>query len=304
MAVDSSKAAATVSREVDHELKSLYEKVRQSVVLVYRGGGSGAGTIWGSDGLIVTNNHVVNAEGEANVVLADGRKLKAIVAARHPTRDLALLKVAASNLPAIVAADSAQVRPGELAIAIGHPNGFRDAMTFGVVVAIESAAYAGAGGRENMLLSDARFGPGNSGGPVVNAAGAVIGICSRVSGRLGMSVPSQIVSQFVDGAFLPQQRDYLGFDAVEATISQNPDTFGLVITALAPEGPATTAGLRLGDIVLSVDDYAIAAGESLATLLGYGRTQHEVRLGILRGGSPLTIVVEPTIRHPETDHQH
>ena len=261
-------AARTLSSNVDHELRALYEQVRQSVVLVYRGGGSGAGTIWRPDGLIVTNNHVVNAEGEANVVLSDGRKLKAIVAARHPTRDLALLKVAAEDLPAIAVTDSSRVRPGEMAIAIGHPNGYRDAMTFGVVVAIESAAYAGAGGRENMLLSDARFGPGNSGGPVVNARGEVIGICSRVSGRLGMSVPSQIVTQFVDGSFAPQQRDYFGFDAVEATLSRDPDVSGLVLTALAPNGPSETAGLILGDIVLSVDGQAITAQHSLATLLG------------------------------------
>src|SRR5215203_2123460 len=119
--VATTPGAGALISQLNTDLQAVYERIRSSVVLLYRNGGNGAGTVWRSDGVIVTNNHVVSGDGKVNVVLADGRTYLGIVAQRHPTRDLAVIKIAETDLPAAIIADSALVRPGEIALTVGHP---------------------------------------------------------------------------------------------------------------------------------------------------------------------------------------
>ena len=160
------------------------EKLRRSTVLIHAGGrGSGSGVIWSSDGSIITNAHVARARS-LRLQLWDGREFDATVASRDPRRDLAVLRIEATNLPSAFVADSSQVRPGELAIAIGNPLGFVGALTTGVIHAVGPLRGLGS---QSWVQADVRLAPGNSGGPLADARGRVIGINTMVAGRLALA---------------------------------------------------------------------------------------------------------------------
>jgi serine protease Do len=189
------------------EAAALVEELRRSVVLVQSGHGHGSGLIWDSAGLIVTNHHVV-AGDRAQVELGDGRRLSAAVVGRDPHNDLAALRVTAGELRAAAIGDTTALRVGELIIAVGHPFGVRDTATLGIVSRAPSGRAATV--REctaprELLQADVMLAPGSSGGPLVNAAGEVVGIASMVVGPgIALAVPSHVVQRFV--AALAAQR--------------------------------------------------------------------------------------------------
>ncbi len=170
------------------------EQLRRSTVLIHSGGrGSGSGVIWSSDGLIVTNAHVVHGPN-LRVQLWDGREFDALVAGRDPRRDLAALRIVVDSLPAAAPADSSQLRPGELAIAIGNRMGFVGALTTGVIHAIGPVRGLGP---QTWVQASVRLAPGNSGGPLADARGHVIGVNTMVAGRLALAIPSNAVRDFL-----------------------------------------------------------------------------------------------------------
>src|ERR1700739_505942 len=170
------------------------EQLRRSTVLIDSGGrGAGSGVIWSSDGLVVTNAHVVRGS-RVNVQLWDGREFEAAIHSRDPRRDLAQLHIDAANLPAASAADSSEVRAGELAIAIGNPMGFLGALATGVIHAVGPLRGLGS---QSWVQADVRLAPGNSGGPLANAHGRIIGINTMVAGRLALAIPSNSVRDFL-----------------------------------------------------------------------------------------------------------
>jgi serine protease Do len=160
-------------------------------VQVPHGHGSGAGVIWGRDGLVVTNAHVATG-GPTVVVLPDGRTLRSRLAARDPGRDLALLSVREDLLPAL-RADARGLRPGELLLAVGHPLGVPHAAALGVV----HRAPTGESGARGWLQADIRLAPGNSGGPLADAEGRVVGISTMIAGGLGIAVPTHVIERFL-----------------------------------------------------------------------------------------------------------
>src|SRR6202163_1637648 len=175
------------------------EKLRRSTVLVSAGGrGGGSGVIWSSDGTVITNAHVVRGS-QISLQLWDGREFQATVASRDPHRDLAMLRIGATNLPSVLVADSSQVRPGELAIAIGNPLGFVGALTTGVIHAV--GPLRGLGSR-SWVQADVRLAPGNSGGPLADARGRLIGINTMVAGTLALAIPSNTVQDFLSAGRL------------------------------------------------------------------------------------------------------
>src|SRR5580658_9729473 len=170
------------------------EKLRRSTVLIHAGGrGSGSGVIWSSDGIIITNAHVARGT-RISLQLWDGNEFPATVVSRDLQRDLAALRIDATNLPSARVADSSQVRPGELAIAIGNPLGFVGALTTGVIQAV--GPLPGLGSR-SWVQSDVRLAPGNSGGPLADAQGRVIGINTMIVHGLGAAVPGNAVTAFL-----------------------------------------------------------------------------------------------------------
>ncbi len=276
----------------------LAERVRASVAEIRPpGGGAGAGTIWRSDGTLVTNSHVA-ARDVADVVLPDGRRFSASVVAREQRQDLAVLKIDADSLPAISLGDARRLRVGELVLAVGHPFGIRGAVTVGVVSTAPSRDPA-AQGRE-LVRADVLLGPGNSGGPLVDARGRVVGINAMVAGGLALAVPSYLAEQLVAS---PWERPSLGIAARDVELSpwlaaRAPSTSGraALIVGLRPGGPGQRAGLQVGDLLVALDGQPLEGVDGLLNALA-NRAGAAIRLAVLRGGVPREIVVLP--RRPE-----
>jgi serine protease Do len=178
---------------VEAALGEIAERLREVTVQVRAGGRSaGAGVVWLRSGLVVTNAHVA-AGPTAEVVLPDGRALPARLVARDPRHDLAALTVTAGELPAALRVDARGLRAGELLIALGHPLGVAYAAALGVV----HRAPSGAPGPRGWLHADIRLAPGNSGGPLADTSGRVVGINAMIVGGLGIAVPTHLVERFV-----------------------------------------------------------------------------------------------------------
>lgn len=176
---------------------------RPSVVAVFgRKHGAGAGIVWNADGLVLTNRHVVSRRrGSARILLADERQLEAELVATDDEVDLALLRVQANELPAAHIGDSTMLRVGEVVFTLGHPWGQRNAASFGIVSQLGNAQTNGERKNIAVIRTDARLAPGNSGGPLINAAGEVVGINTMiVGGDQGIAIPSAVALDFVQKA--------------------------------------------------------------------------------------------------------
>ncbi len=270
-------------------------EVKQSVVLIGQNGSHGAGVIWRPDGIVVTNRHVLR-DDRVDVILDDGRKLTGIVAARHPDRDLAVVKIAADDLPAARLGDSSTVRPGQLAIAIGHPPGLRSAATVGIVVAAGQAATLEGPRTGDWLQTDVTLRPGNSGGPLVDAHGAVIGINTMVSGRLSLSIPSSTVEHFVAGERPGDPRAWLGVNGLVVPLRQPGHGAGFLLSEVAEGSPADRSGLIVGDIIVRIGQKEVVDAESVPAAVLRMNPGDAVEIAILRGGEPRQFTVVPTER--------
>ena len=255
------------------------EQLRRSTVLIDSGGrGAGSGVIWASDGLVVTNAHVVRG-ARVNVHLWDGREFAAAIRSRDPRRDLAQLHIDAANLPAASAADSAELRSGELAIAIGNPMGFVGALATGVIHAVGPVRGLG---RQTWVQADVRLAPGNSGGPLANAHGRIVGINTMVAGRLGLAIPSNSVRDFLSAG---PENAWLGVTVHPALVPRTAGagkTFGLVVLEVEPGSPADLASLLPGDILLGTEEEPFAAIDDLARAL-HSAAPRVLRVEFLRG---------------------
>jgi len=251
------------------------EQLRRATVLIHSGGrGSGSGVIWSSDGTIVTNAHVAHGSN-VRVQLWDGREFNAAVTARDPRRDLAALRVSAGSLPAACLGDSSQLRPGELAIAIGNPLGFVGALTTGVIHAIGPLRALGS---QTWVQATVRLAPGNSGGPLADAGGHVIGVNTMVAGRLALAIPSNAVRDFLASG----GRACLGVTVHPVRLPRaNGRALGLVLLEVEPGSPAAQASLMAGDILLGTEERPFQSIDDLAGAID-GEGLRLLRLEFLR----------------------
>ncbi len=261
-------------------LGEVAERLRRSTVhLRIEGGreGSGSGIIWSSDGLLVTNAHVARSE-RATAELWDGRKLEASVTARDTRRDLASLRIdGAAGLPAATPGDSSGLRPGELVMAVGNPLGFTGALSTGVVYAL--GPLRGLGSR-SWVQADVRLAPGNSGGPLSDAQGRVIGINTMIAGGLALAVPSNTVTEFLRRG---SSSVSLGVVVHPVPVDfQNQRRLGLLVLKVLPSSPAEAASLLTGDLLLGVSGRAFHSTEDLADALEANRARG-LSLDFLRG---------------------
>jgi serine protease Do len=284
MTLRSVEAASLASAE-------MIERSHEGVVQVRsRGRGTGAGVIWDRDRLVLTNHHVVAGRGrgaEVQVVLRDGRAFEAEVVKRGRNLDLALLHIkdAPGDLPAAPIGDSDALRVGELVYAVGHPWGRLGAVTAGIVSGLGVAR--GPGGRARYIQSDVALAPGNSGGPLLNVGGEIVGINAMIFGRLALSIPSNAA-----GAWLTEKerRPRLGVRVLPVDVPAslrrvNPGTpeAGLMIAAIEDGSPAERGGLLVGDVLLGVGDEVLVDAETLLDAIVHA-TADAVRLGVMRGG--------------------
>ena len=192
-----------ILQELNAEMNQLVAQTRASLVRITNGrSGAGAGTIWSSEGLIITNAHVVQ-RAQPSVVLPGGRSLPARVAAYDEKRDLALLQVKASGLPAIELGDSRDLQAGEMVFAVGHPWGVAQAVTAGVIIGLGGDMPEMAATRREWLMVSLVLRPGNSGGPLVNTAGRLLGVNTIMTGpAVGGAVPIHVIREFLREATL------------------------------------------------------------------------------------------------------
>lgn len=281
---------------VSDAIVTLVEKARHSVVEVRgRGRGAGAGIIWGGDGKIVTNYHVVaGTGGKPQVQLYDGTRVGSTVVAENPALDLALLQVDSSNLPALPIGDSAKLRIGELVFAFGHPWGHKDVVTAGIVSGI-GKVRGGHGERSaEYVRSDVRLAPGNSGGPLINARGEVVGVNSMIfGGDLSVAVPSHVVVEWLSRA---GKRVYLGVGVRPARINPARENerlvTGVLVMQVDPSGPASKAGVQVGDMVLAVADQQVVDTATLKRAIAQGVADGTVELAIIRNGKLFKLEVQ------------
>lgn len=197
-----------LSLPVNEAVTQALARAKRSLVTLWMGRrGFGAGVIYRQDGLILTNHHVV-VRGNPQVVLSDGRHFDARIVARDPNVDLALLKIDLVDAQAAVFADARGLKVGQLVFAMGHPWGQNGMVTMGLVSGLGTAIIRGRKTSIPVIRTDARLAPGNSGGPLVNAIGAVVGINTLlVGGDLGVAIPSQVVHQFVERLRVENQQE-------------------------------------------------------------------------------------------------
>jgi serine protease Do len=250
-----------------------------------RQSGGGSGVIWRSTGVIITNAHVVRGPS-ATVELWDGRSFGAIVTARDPQRDLAVLTVEAGDLPCAPIRVSGALRVGELVFAMGNPLGVVGALTVGIIHAISPAdgAYG-----QGWIQADISVTRGNSGGPLADAQGRVIGINSMVSGGLTLAIPSAAVEHFLtEGG----KRPTLGVTLRSVSIPlQGVPIFGLLVLGVVAGGAAEAAGIALGDVVIGVAGRRLGRPEDLTSAVRHAKPGDRVALDLIRGGQRLACEV-------------
>ena len=294
----------SVARAASSAGADMVEEARGSVVEVQSGGrGSGAGVIWTGEGLVLTNDHVVaggrrRRGGGTRVVLHDGRVLDAEVVKRSRTLDLALLRLRGETggLPAATVGDSGALRVGELVYAIGHPWGNPGTVTAGVISGLGvPGGRSRRGSSTRYVRSDVALAPGNSGGPLLNSGGEVVGINAMIFGRTALSIPGNAAAAWAaEPADSGDGRPRLGVGAsmVRLPASGRPkegDTSGLVIHSIEEGGPAAVAGILVGDVLLGV------AGEppSIGVFQDALSRGDAVSLRVMRGGETLIVEVPP-----------
>jgi serine protease Do len=266
------------------------EKLRRSTVYVSAGGrGHGSGVIVKPDGIVVTNAHVA-AFAPIHIGLWDGTRAEASVIRRDVGRDIAVLRLSKSGLPSAMLADSDRVRVGQLVVAIGNPLGFMGALTTGIVHSIGPVPGLGP---MKWIQSDVRLAPGNSGGPLANEHGYVIGINTMIAGGIGLALPGNTVSRFL------RSESRLGVVARSVEIARSGSAhFGLMILEVLKDGAAAMASLMPGDILVGFDNQRLDSIDDFERALeGNGDV---IRLQFLRGDRTTVRTVAVRLRSGNT----
>ena len=255
-------------------------------------------------GLVLTNNHVVEDADEVEVMLADGRTLKAEFVGSDADTDVALMRIPAENLTAIPMANSDGLQIGDFVVAIGNPFGVGQTVTSGIVSAVGRNNLPGAG-FQNFIQTDASINPGNSGGALVNLNGELIGINTAsfnprgsAAGNIGLgfAIPSNLANNIKDQLLAGGvvRRGTLGIDSqdVDARIARVlglSEARGAVVTRVYPGSAADSAGLEVGDVILSANGQAIRDAESLRNFQGLQAADARVTLDVRRDGKPMQV---------------
>ncbi|MBO4573810.1 MAG: Do family serine endopeptidase [Bacteroidales bacterium] len=259
--------------------------------------GFGSGVVISSDGYIVTNNHVVEGARKIEVTFNDKHKREAEVVGTDPTTDIALIKVDAQDLEYLTFGDSDKVRVGEWVLAVGNPFNLTSTVTAGIVSAkARNINILGAGTIESFIQTDAAVNPGNSGGALVNTSGDLIGINAAIASRTGsyegysFAIPSNIAKKVVEDFLLygSLQRAYLGIAPAEITEElakqKNLNVMtGVYVDDVYEGGAAQKAGIKNGDIILSINDITVDTRTQLIGAIGQFRPGDKVVVKVLRG---------------------
>jgi S1-C subfamily serine protease len=268
-------------------------------------GGSGSGFVFADDGLILTNSHVVDRAERVDVTLPDGRECPADIVGHDPDTDLAVIRITADDLRAALLGDSTRLRPGQLVVAIGNPYGFQHTVTAGVVSALGRSLRSRSGRLiEQVIQTDAALNPGNSGGPLVASNGAIVGVNTAIiAGGQGLSFAVPIsTAMLVVPALLRDgrvRRGYLGIAGQTVPLLRRVTRYhqltqdsAVLVTQVETAAPAHRAGVRDGDLIVSLDGTIISTLDDLHRALTDDRIGRRARLGILRGTDRLELTAD------------
>ncbi|MEW6314077.1 MAG: Do family serine endopeptidase [Pseudomonadota bacterium] len=254
----------------------------------------GSGVIVSARGYILTNNHVVESADEIEVALADGRKTPARVIGADPDTDLAVLKIELKDLPAITFGHAEQAQVGDIVLALGNPFGVGQTVTMGIISAL-GRSHLGINTFENFIQTDAAINPGNSGGALVDAAGNLIGINTAIYSRsggsqgIGFAIPASLAKQVMEQIIQHGSvtRGWIGVEVQDLTPElassfRLPNTNGTLIAGVLRGGPAYSAGIKPGDVLLAVNGKTVTDSSSMLTLIAALQPGKDATLTILR----------------------
>jgi S1-C subfamily serine protease len=273
--------------------------------------GAGSGVVIAPDGYILTNDHVVHQAGRLLVTLTDGTNLGANLVGKDPATDLAVIRAGGSNLECATLGDSASLRVGQLVIAMGNPFGFQSTVSTGVVSAL-GRAFRSREGRliENIIQHTAPLNPGNSGGPLLDSKGKIMGINTAIimmAQGIGFSIPSNtarwVVSQLLSHGKV--RRAFLGIVGRHRPLDrrivrfhdlQNPHA--VEVLSVDPDSPAGKAGMLVGDLIASIHGERVLTVDDLQRFLAEWPIGEPVTLTVLRGKEKLEMTVKPSEAKP------
>ncbi|MCW8132109.1 MAG: trypsin-like peptidase domain-containing protein [Planctomycetota bacterium] len=268
--------------------------------------GSGSGFVFTPDGFILTNSHVVHDAVDIQVGLSDGRQLQAVLVGDDPDTDVAVVRVHAQGLPAAPLGESKPLKPGQLVVAIGNPFGFQTTVTAGIVSALGRSMPSRTGRLiHSIIQTDAALNPGNSGGPLVNARGEVIGVNTAVilpAQGICFAVPVD-TARLVAAALMKDgkiRRAYLGVGGQGVALARRTvrvhdleHDSAVLVLAVQPGSPAGRAGLREGDLIVSFGGEAVTSIDDLHRHLHEGSIGSEVELVLVRRDEKRAVRVTP-----------
>ena len=299
-----------------HTVSSVVEKVGHSVVNIRTrragsrrngdSGGSGSGFLIAPDGYILTNSHVVHGAEQIEVALADGRSASATLIGDDPETDLAVIRIHATDLFHVTLGDSQSVRVGQIAIAIGSPFGFQQTVTAGVVSALGRSMRSQSGRlMDNIIQTDAALNPGNSGGPLVNSRGEVIGVNTAVilpAQGICFAIASN-TAKFVAAWLIKEgriRRSWIGVAGQNVPIHPRvarfhrlPAAYGVLVAGIEPGSPAQRAGLREGDVIVAFGDRTLAQIDELHRHLVATAIGVPAELTVIRHTEKLSLTIVP-----------
>jgi serine protease DegQ len=277
--------------------------------------GLGSGVIVSPEGYILTNNHVIDGAQEIEVTLSDSRHAVAQVIGADPDTDLAILRINLERLPVIALGNSDTAQVGDRVLAIGNPFGVGQTVTSGIVSAL-GRNQLGINTFENFIQTDAAINPGNSGGALVDVNGHLIGINTAIYSRsggnmgIGFAIPVSTARQVLEAIVRDGQviRGWVGIEPLELT-AELAETFGLkqtegvIITGVLQNGPAATAGLRPGDLLLNVAGQPVKSVGELLTQIAALTPGKSVKMDVVRRTQRMTLEVTPAQRPKPKEHK-
>lgn len=268
--------------------------------------GTGSGFLFTGDGFILTNSHVVQYAGSLDVMLADGRSFAADITGDDPDTDLAVVRISADDLVPVGLGDSQSLKVGQLVIAVGNPYGFQCTVTAGVVSALGRSLRSSSGRLiDNVIQTDAALNPGNSGGPLVDSRGEVIGVNTAII------LPAQGIcfsiavntAKFVAGRLMQYgrvKRSYLGLAGQNVPLHRRLVRFhgllvesGFLVTTVESDGPAMKAGIEEGDIIIGYGNCPVSGIDELHVLLTEDEIGQESSITVIRRTKKLELGVVP-----------
>jgi S1-C subfamily serine protease len=305
----SNTITGVVSRVAESVVHVQVQKMTKSRTINQRGispGSSGSGFIISSDGFVVTNNHVIEDSADIRIALSDGTLIRAELVGADPSTDIAVLKIDEPGLKGLSFADSDLLQAGQIAVAIGNPLGLQHTVTAGVVSALGRTLRANNGRMiDDVIQTDASLNPGNSGGPLVNSNGEVIGVntatiasaqglCFAVSSNLAKYIAGKIIM------YGKVKRAYLGIagqivNLTERIVAANrlEKKTGVYVSEVFPDQPLDNNQIRTGDIIVGFNEKAIGTVDDLHRQLTEELVSRKTALSVLRGGRKTIIEVVP-----------